>query len=252
MEEFTLTLWAFAIAVSLLGGFVKGVVGFAMPMIMISLLGSILPPEKALAALILPALVTNLWQALRGGLAAAAGSALLHWRFIAMVMLFIALSAQLVTLLPAQVLYLALGVPVMVFALAQLLGWTLTIARHHRRRAELGIGALAGMIGGLSGVWGPPSVMYLTALNVPKVENMRVQGVVYGIGAVTLFFAHLQSGVLNAATAPLSLVLVVPCVIGLALGFALQDRIDQVLFRRLTLLVLVVAGANLLRRGLFG
>jgi len=221
-------------------------------MIMISLLGSFLPPEKALAALIVPTVATNLWQALRGGVRAAAGSARLHWRFIAMVMVFIALSAQLVTLMPARVMYLTLGLPVVGFALAQLAGWTLKIARQHRLRAELGIGAFAGSIGGISGVWGPPTVIYLTALNTPKVEQMRVQGVVYGMGAVTLLLAHINSGVLNATTLPLSLALVVPSVIGLALGFAVQDRLNQVRFRRITLIVLVIAGANLLRRAAFG
>lgn len=252
MQEFTLALWGFAIAVAVLGGFVKGTVGFAMPMIMISLLSSVLPPEQALAALIVPTVATNLWQALRGGPAAALGSARLHWRFITMVMVFIALSAQLVTLLPPQAMYLVLGVPVVGFALAQLAGWTLQIAQRHRLRAELGIGAFAGVIGGISGVWGPPTVVYLTALNTPKVEQMRVQGVVYGMGAVTLLLAHINSGVLNPATLPLSLALVVPSVIGLGIGFAVQDRLDQARFKRLTLIVLVIAGLNLLRRAVFG
>lgn len=252
MDGFSTALWLFAVATTLVAGFVKGTVGFAMPMITISLLGSFMAAEHALAALILPTLVTNIWQALRGGLAAAAGSARLHWRFIAMVMVFMALSAQLVTLLPSRSLYLILGVPVVGFALAQLAGWTLRIAQRHRRRAELGIGAFAGVIGGLSGVWGPPTVIYLTALNTPKVEQMRVQGVVYGLGAVVLVAAHLRSGVLNADTLPFSLAMVVPAVLGVGLGFAVQDRIDQALFRRLTLIVLVVAGANLIRRGLTG
>jgi len=95
-------------------------------------------------------------------------------------------------------------------------------------------------------------VIYLTALNTPRIEHMRVQGVVYAMGAVTLALAHLKSGVLNAQTLPLSLALVVPSIIGIALGFAVQDRLDQRRFRRITLLVLVVTGANLLRRGVLG
>lgn len=252
MTDLTLMLWILAFGAAFLAGFVKGTVGFALPMIMISILASILPPEQALAALILPVLLTNMWQALRNGMAAALASARIHWRFLAIVGTGIALSAQLVTLLPAAVLFLVLGVPVVGFALAQLAGWTLHIAARHRRRAELGIGAVAGIIGGLSGVWGPPTVMYLTALNTPKVEQMRVQGVVFGIGSVVLTLAHLKSGVLNAQTLPLSLALVLPAVAGMAVGFAVQDRLDQALFKRLTLLVLVVAGANLIRRGLMG
>ena len=43
--------WA-ALAITLFAGFVKGAVGFAMPMIMISAFSSFLPPEVALAGLI--------------------------------------------------------------------------------------------------------------------------------------------------------------------------------------------------------
>jgi uncharacterized membrane protein YfcA len=149
-------------------------------------------------------------------------------------------------------MYLILGLPITFFALTQLLGLHLTIRPEQRRRAEVLIGSFAGFVGGLSGVWGPPTVAYLTAIETPKAEQMRVQGVIYGAGAVVLLFAHLRSGVLNAETAPLSLALVVPALLGLALGFRLHNRLDQARFRRATLAVLVIAGLNLVRRGLFG
>jgi uncharacterized membrane protein YfcA len=219
---------------------------------MISGLGSFLPPEVALAAIILPTVITNLWQALRDGLGAAWASVGRFRFYIAIVLVFIAGSAQLVRVLPDWAMYLILGLPITFFALTQLLGLHLTIRPEHRRRAEFLIGSFAGFVGGLSGVWGPPTVAYLTAIETPKAEQMRVQGVIYGAGAVVLLFAHLRSGVLNAETAPLSLALVVPALLGLALGFRLHNRLDQARFRRATLAVLVIAGLNLARRGLFG
>ncbi len=245
-------LLAFAVVVTLFAGFVKGAVGFALPMIMISGLGSFLPPEVALAALILPTVVANVWQALRDGIAAALASV---WRFrlyMVIVLIFIAGSAQLVRVLPSWSLYLILGVPVTLFALAQLFGWQLTLKPEHQRRAEVIIGAFAGFVGGMSGVWGPPTVAYLTAIHTPKAEQMRVQGVVYGAGAVVLLAAHLQSGVLNSETAPLSVLLLVPAMIGMGLGIWVHDRLDQDRFRKATLAVLVIAGLNLIRRGLIG
>ncbi len=241
-----------AVLIAAFAGFVKGAVGFAMPMIMISGLGSFLAPEIALAALILPTVVANVWQALRDGIAAALASI---WRFrfyTGIVLVFIALSAQLVTVLPSWALSLAIGVPATLFAVSQLAGWRLTLRPEHHRRAEIVIGSIAGIVGGISGVWGPPTVAYLTALETPKAESIRVQGVVYGAGALVLLAAHLGSGVLNAQTAPLSLALLAPAVAGLLLGFWVQDRMDQEKFRRATLLVLVVAGLNLIRRGLVG
>ena len=241
-----------AALLAFVAGFVKGTVGFALPMIMISGLGSFLSPEAALGGLILPALVTNLWQSLRNGLAAAISSVQHHWRYLATLMVCLAFSAQFVTRLPEGALFLILGVPVTIFAAIQLVGWRMIIDPRNRHRTELGLGAFAGGFGGISGVWGPPTVLYLTALQTPKVEQLRVQGVVYGAGAVMLTLAHLRSGVLNVETGKLSVMLVVPALLGFVLGFVVQDRLSQEKFRRATLIVLVLAGFNLIRRGLMG
>ncbi len=241
----------FGALVTLFAGFVKGAVGFGMPMITISILGSFLAPEVALAALIVPTLISNGWQALRGGVGMAFQSLLRFRVFIGALLIFIALSAQLVGRIPSSVMFLVIGIPVTLFAAAQLFGWQFSIAPRHRLKSELILGSFAGLIGGISGVWGPPTVAYLTATQVPKTDHIRVQGVVYGVGALVLFFAHLKSGVLNSATLPLSLWLVLPAMAGMALGFSVQDRLDQVKFRRATLIVLTLAGLNLIRRGMF-
>jgi len=242
----------FALLVALLAGIVKGMVGFAMPMIMISLLGSFVAPDVALAGLILPTLVTNGMQALRQGWGQAWDS-IKRFRLFMLIGLFAMLaSAQLVRVLPQDTLLLLIGVPVVVFCAVQLMGWQLRLPARGRGWIEGGIGGVAGFIGGFSGVWGPPTVMYLTALDTPKAENMRVQGVIYGLGAVALFGAHLGSGVMRAETLPFSMALILPAVLGTWIGFQIQDRIDQRAFRMATLAVLLIAGLNLVRRGLAG
>ena len=67
-------LWLFAYAIALCAGVVKGVVGFAMPLILLSGLSTFVAPDIALACLIVPTLMTNTWQALRQGGAAAVAS----------------------------------------------------------------------------------------------------------------------------------------------------------------------------------
>ncbi|MCT8159278.1 sulfite exporter TauE/SafE family protein [Pseudoruegeria sp. SHC-113] len=252
LQEFATQTLLIACAVALLAGFVKGATGFAMPMIMISGLGSIMAPDLALAALILPTVVMNAAQALRQGVGAALASARRHWLYLALVLAFIALSAQLVRVLSSQALFLMIGVPVTLFAVSQLLGWRLSFPESRRRVVEVTVGAIAGFCGGISGVWGPPTVAYLTALDTPKQEAVRVQGVIYGAGAVVLLLAHMRSGIFNAETAPLSALLLLPAGVGMALGFRAQDRMDQTRFRTATLVVLVVAGLNLVRRGVVG
>lgn len=245
-------LLTLCVAITLLAGIVKGVVGFAMPMIMISVMGSLLPPELALAGLILPTLVTNGMQALRQGPAAAWVSVKRFRIFLLVGMVFMLMSAQLVSVLSVSVMLAIIGGPVAVFSSAQLLGWKGELPGGASTRLEVGLGAFAGFVGGLSGVWGPPVVAYLTALNTEKREQMRVQGVIYGLGALLLAVAHVGSGVLYPASALFSAVLVVPGVLGMWIGGLLQDHINQRLFRKVTLLVLFVTGLNLLRRAFFG
>ncbi|MGH1457573.1 MAG: sulfite exporter TauE/SafE family protein [Paracoccaceae bacterium] len=238
------------LAVGLFAGVVKGLVGFAMPMMMISGLGALVSPELALAGLIVPTLVTNGWQALRQGPRAAAQSIRKFWRFLAAGGVMLLLSAQLVRVLPVPVMLAAIGVPITIFAISQMMGRQLRLAAPPSARIEAGIGAFAGFIGGFSGVWGPPTVALLTAMDTPKQEQMRVQGVIYGLGAVALLGAHVTSGVLSRATLPFSVMLVVPALIGMGIGLRLQDRIDQAQFRRATMVVLLLAGLNLIRRAL--
>ncbi len=245
-------LLIFIFALAMAAGLVKGVVGFAMPMVMISGLSTVLPAETALGLLIIPTLVTNLWQALRQGVMAALASV---WRFrvyIGVLLIMLLVAAQLVQLIPNTLMLWIIGAPVTAFALTSLLGRPLRLPANPGRGTEAITGVVAGFFGGIAGVWGPPTVAMLIALNTEKKEQMRAQGAVYGLGAVALTIAHLYSGVLNSQTLPLSLLLVIPGALGLWAGFCIQDRIDQRTFSKATLVVLFLAGLNLLRRAIMG
>jgi len=244
--------FAAAVAVTMLASFVKGVVGFGMPMIMLSGLASFLPIETAMACLVLPMLVTNVSQSLREGLAAAVATARGYRRLIVVALVTLAFSAQLVRVLPPPVLFAILGLPVVAYAAAGLAGLPLRFSIRRRRLWETAVGGVAGFFGGFFGVWGPPIVIYLASSDVPKAESMRLQGVVFLLGAAMLTAAHAVSGVVNAATLPLSAAMVAPAMAGLWLGYRLQDRFDQAAFRRWTLVMLALTGLNLLRRATLG
>lgn len=243
-----LPLLSLCLAIGMLGGIVKGLVGFAMPMILVSGLGSIIAPELALAGLILPAFATNGIQALRQGPRAALQAVKQFRVFLLAGLVMMIASSQMVAVLPVDVLLLAIGGPITLFSVMQLAGWQPQLLP--TRRVEIAVGGFAGVIGGMSGVWGPPTVAYLTALGTEKRDQLRVQGVIYGLGAAALMLAHFGSGILNAQTVQFSALMIVPAVLGMWIGGKLHDRIDQRAFRRATLLVLLVAGVNLLRRAL--
>lgn len=245
-------LFLLAVAVTFGAGFVKGAIGFAMPLIMISAFGSFMPPQTALAALILPTVTTNIHQALRFGLGPAGEAVVKYRRMIAMVIICIAISAQFVVLIPQAVMLGLLGIPVIAFAGVQLAGRSLALNLRHRVRAEYALGIIGGLYGGISGVWGPPVIVYLLSVGAQKAEAVRVQGVIFLIGGTVLLFAHLGSGVMNATTLPLSAALIVPAALGMWAGFRLQDRLDPVQFRFWTLVLLCITGLNLVRQAVMG
>jgi uncharacterized membrane protein YfcA len=250
--ELSLAAWIGAFAVTFLAGFVKGAVGFAMPLVMISGLSAFLDPVLAVAGIVIPIVLSNALQTFRAGLRPAL-SAVSDFRvYITLVCVAILLFAQLVPRMDPRVFLLVLGVPTIVLSAIQLAGLRLRVPEGRRRGFEWGAGLASGALGGLAGTWGPPTVLYLLAIDTPKARQMVVQGVIYGAGSVALLVAHLVSGVLNRETAPFSLALVVPALLGMAVGFRAGDRLDQALFRKATLIVLAVAGANLIRRALMG
>lgn len=238
--------------VAVFAGVVKGAVGFAMPLILVSGLSAIMDPKLALAGLIFPTLLTNWVQTLRQGLAAALAAVREYWRYLLIVCIAIGISAQAVAVIPARAFYFVLGVPVVGLSIIQLIGWRPHIPPDMRRRAEWAFGAISGLLGGFAGTWGPTTVLFLIATDTPKAKQMIVQGLIYGVGSVAFLLAHLNSGILTQTTAVLSAALLPAAMLGLWIGFKLQDRMDAERFRTATLIVLVVAGFNLLRKGIMG
>lgn len=230
------------------GGFAKGVVGFALPLIGLAVLGSFLPYDVAVALLIVPTLVSNLFQSLRGGILAAWGSLRDFWRLNLILVVMIALSAQLVVRLPQAVLFGLLGAFITVVGVVQLAGWRPQVTPARRGAIEVGVAVVGGFFGGIAGIWGPPLVIYLLAVGLPKGEMIRAQSLSFLLGSGVLVVAHLRSGVLDATTLPVSSWLVIPTMLAMFAGYRVHDRLDQDMFRRVTLVVLILAGLNLLRR----
>lgn len=241
-----------SVAITLFAGTVKGAIGFALPLIMISGLSSIMEPQLALASLIVPVVITNWLQVFRGGIEPVVSAVRDVWRYALIVCVSILIFAQFVPSIPQQIFYFILGIPVVILAVIQLLGVRLAIPPHRRGLGEIIAAAISGFLGGMAGTWGPTTVLYLLAVDTPKAKQMVVQGVIYGSGALALFVAHVFSGVLNTATLAFSTLMLVPALVGMWIGFQIQDRMNQSAFRKATLVMLVVGGLNLLRKGVFG
>lgn len=252
VSSFSVPMLGTALAIVVFAGVVKGTVGFAMPLIMLSGLSAFMDPKLALAALILPTVAANAVQTFRKGLAQVMETLRAFWRYLLIVCVMIFIAAQGVALIPTRVFFGVLAVPVIALSLIQLFGVRLTIRPERHKISQWIMGGISGILGGLAGTWGPTTVLYLLAIDTPKAKQMVIQGVIYGLGSVVLLSAHLKSGILNTTTFPFSALFIIPALIGMQIGFQIQDRLNQEVFRKVTLVLLIVGGLNLLRRAFFG
>ncbi len=102
-----------------LAGTVKGAIGLGLPTVSMGLLSLMMPPGQAAALLLLPSLITNLWQLLCGPRLGALCRRL--WPMMLCVMLGTLLSAGALTATDGRLAPLALGVCLIGYAL---LGFT--------------------------------------------------------------------------------------------------------------------------------
>ena len=238
------------IFVPFFGGFIKGVTGFGFPMILISGLGVILNPEVAVSFLIFPLLVVNAFQMFQFDIDRILKAVIRYHRITITLCVCLYLSSPLVLILSKSILFLVLGFPITVIALLQLWGWKPILPDNYRKPGEFIAGIIAGFAGGFAGVWAPLIVTYLLSLDISKRENILAQGVIYSAGSIILIAAHLNTEILNYQTIPVSLILIVPSVLGLFFGIKVQNRLNSDRFRQFVQFILVLAGVNLIVRGL--
>ncbi len=100
----------------------------------------------------------------------------------------------------------------------------------------------------MSSLFGPPILMFLVSLKLPKDEFVAVVGAIYLLGGVFLLAALAGVRVLGGQELLLSALAAPPLLAGMALGQRLRDRISQEAFRKGLLITVMLIGVSLLVR----
>jgi uncharacterized membrane protein YfcA len=250
-SEADLELWEIALlcAIFLFGGFVKGLLGIGLPALLIGLLTFFYEPRFAVSLILIAIMTTNLRQAVRGG--RVRDILKRYWLFCSIAMIFIFLVALAGSAVPVPVLLVFVGVGMTLFALTSLFVEMPLLPARYDKAAQAVAGLGAGILGGLTAIWGPPLVIYLMSLHLERRAFVQALGVMFAAQSVPLTLGFVVSGELTGQTAVVGTALLVPTFLGMFLGENLRDRIDTKLFFRLFLTAFLLLGLNLIRRGLF-
>ena len=229
-------------------GFVKGLIGFGLPIIALSILSLFIPIEFALALIVFPIFATNFLLAIQGGNIKTV--LIRFWPLILSLSIGLFLSAQILVGIQAKTLYLLLGGIILLLLIIDALKGRVAIPAKWERTISLPVGLISGIIGGISTSYAPPIVLFLTALNLPKELFISVLGTILCSGSFALVIAFGSVSILNADNILWSILAIIPCVLGLWIGGKLRDKIPQKIFYRIILGVLTLIAFNLINRGL--
>jgi uncharacterized protein len=238
----------FGASVFVLAGFVKGVIGLGLPAVAIGLLALFMTPAQAAALLVVPSLITNLWQMGFGPALRPLVRRL--WPMLAGTCVGTALGAGLLT--GAQPAYAtnALGVALMIYGVLGLGSVRARVAPAWEPWLGPAVGVATGVVTAATGVFVMPAGPYLDAVGLDKDELVQALALSFTVSTVVLAVALARGGVLHGASAGLSLAALAPALGGMFLGQWARTRAHPDLFRRCFFVGLVGLGLSLALRGL--
>lgn len=227
----------------LLAGFVKGVLGLGLPTVAIGLLATRMPPAQALAIVIVPAIVTNIWQTFAGHYLRDIVRRL--WPLMAGTVSGILLGGGLMTGPYARLGTLVLGILLMVYAIIGLRQLHFTVVAAHEKWVGGIVGLITGVISAATGIQVIPSMPFMQAIGMEKDELVQALGVFFTTATLGLAFNLTDAGLLGAATALPGAIAMAGAFIGMAIGQQVRGRMNAVTFRRWFLIAMILLGLYL-------
>jgi uncharacterized membrane protein YfcA len=230
-------------AAFLLAGFVKGVIGLGLPTVSMGLLAVTMQPSHALAIVIVPAIITNIWQTFVGPYLRDIIRRL--WPLMAGTVIGIWLNSGMLTGPYARYATVVLGVLLVIYAIIGLNKFTFNVARKDEKWIGGIVGVTTGVISATTGVQVIPSMPFMQAIGMEKDELVQALGVFFTVATVALAFNLTAAGLLTAATALPGAVAMAASFAGMFIGQAVRSRMQPDVFRRWFLIAMILLGLYL-------
>ncbi len=235
-------IWA--IVALAFGGMVKGAIGAGVPVIAIPVLTMTHDVQFAVAVMLAPNLIANLWQAWSHR------SDLLPRRFLvpfaAGGAAGVGIGTYGLTHVPQDALSLVVAAGVLVYVLIRVANPSLTLPFAMGRKLAWPVGMIAGALQGATGMSAPVSLTFLNALHLER----RVF-----VGTIAVFFSALTlvqipalavSGILTVERALASLVALATVLAFMPVGARLAAHLSRRFFDTVTLGLLVVLATRII------
>ncbi|SEH57479.1 sulfite exporter TauE/SafE family protein [Tardiphaga sp. OK245] len=230
-------------AVFALAGFVKGVIGLGLPTVSIGLLAVTMTPVQALTIVIVPAIVTNIWQTFAGPYLRDIIRRL--WPLLIGTAVAIWACGSLMTGPYAKYGSIVLGVLLVIYAVVTLVKFQFKTAPQNEKWVGGIAGVLTGVVSAATGVQVIPSMPFMQSIGMEKNELVQALGLYFTVATAAQAFNLTSAGLLNAATAVPGVVAMITAFAGMFVGQAVRDRMEPEQFRRWFLIAMLLLGIYL-------
>jgi hypothetical protein len=230
-------------AAFLAAGVLKGIVGLGMPIVVIGVTAPVFGLATAIQLVIIPGAVTNVRQALRGGMLK---RILVRQKWL-LATTVVGIWFGTLVLAGGEGVWLSrlLGAALVAYALyALFLPQLPAPGRAEPVLAPL-VGLASGMMSGMVGVWAVPGVVWMALLRLPRDELVQTLGIVFVTISVGLGGSFAQRALLDTAPLLLSTLALPAMLAGLLIGERLRHRLPEAGFRRVFLVALAVLGVTI-------
>ena len=227
----------------LIAGLVKGVIGLGLT-VSLALLTVAIDLPTAMALLLLPSFVTNLWQALTGGNARLVLQRL--WPFLLLATVTVWIGAGALTRVNPALLSAFLGVLLVIYAGTNLGGLRITISPQREVWVGPLIGLVNGVLTGMTGSFVVPGVMFLRAIGLSREVLLQAMGMLFTLSTLALAIALQRNALLTTEHWVLSAMALFPAILGMVFGRQIRQRIAEQLFRKMFYISLLLLGTYII------
>ncbi|MHA6346350.1 sulfite exporter TauE/SafE family protein [Roseivivax sp. CAU 1761] len=227
-----------------LGGLVKGATGAGLPVVAIPVISAVYDVRVAVALMVTPNIVTNVWQIWRHRAEAVAGG--FGWRFAAWGALGAAVGTVLLVRLPLSAVQLAMAALILCYIALRIARPDAAITAGQADRLVGWAGCTGGVLQGAMGISSPVSVTFLSAMRLSRGAFIHSISCYFAIMSLAQAAVQLPLGLLTPPLALLGLATLVPMLLALQLGDRIGRRVGAQVFDRTILVLLALLSIRLI------
>jgi uncharacterized protein len=228
------------------GAVVKGATGMGLPLVALPFLVAVLGLQHSIGILLIPILITNVWQlySFRGSLHAPGTQFLLP--FLGGGAVGVAAGTWLLVVAPERVLLVGLGGLLLGYVALRLWRPAWQVGEAAAKAAAVPTGAAAGLLQGATGISAPVGVTFIHAMRLGRDAHVFAVSAMFLLFAVVQLAALAGAGVMQPEWYLHGLYALVPVALFMPAGQWLGRKLSATAFDRMILIFLGLMGVKLL------